>query len=200
MCGDFLSARNRLATSPVIVAETFGWALALPGKCWHNVERLTAALGGSLAYGWALGEAGPIAAPGPRIAPLYGRWVNHILWRDENGQLWEVTPRLDERDRTITWEPTHFILDEDAKFEITSEEICCPQPAVYMALRPEGEWTADCLCQAERASRETQDLWIERAMQSLRQAGLVPVSSRLKRVREKLREICIVVGKLGPAD
>jgi hypothetical protein len=192
MCGDYLSARVRLATLPVIVAETFGWAGANPGKCWHNVSQLTAAFGGTFAYGWALGDAGPLSSGRQKVVPLYRRWVNHILWRDENGQLWEVTPRVDELDHTITWEPTHFVLDDSAQFEIASEEICCPQPAVYVALRPGGEWTADCLCQAERAPRETQDEWVKRALYAIRLAGREPIHWRLKRVGDKLRDIWIV--------
>jgi hypothetical protein len=192
MCGDFLSARMRLATSKVIVAEPFGWSGAAPGKCWHNVSQLTQLVGGTFAYGWALGAPGPIVSPRREISPLYTRWVNHILWRDDSDCFWEVTPVLDELDRTITWEPTHFVADDEARFEIATDDICCPQPSVYVAVRPEGEWTADCLCQAERASRETQDLWIERAVCSIRNAGLQPTNWRVRRVGDLLRDIWIM--------
>jgi len=193
MCVDYLSMRQRLAASIAIAAEPFGWAGAAPGKCWHNVNQLTRSFGGKLVYGWALGKPGPCVMSGVQFPPLYTRWVNHALWRDENGQLWEATPAFDEQNRTIMWEPTHFVLDDNAQFEIATDEVCCPRPAVYVALQPQGEWTADCLCQAERAQRDMQDCWIERAVYSLRVSGLQPISWRAKRVGEKLRDISIMV-------
>jgi hypothetical protein len=193
MCGDYLSARVRLAASVAIVAEPFGSAGAVPGKCWHNVNQLIQSFGGTLVYGWGLGKPGPISMSCTQRPPLYARWVNHALWRDESGQLWEATPVSAELDHAITWEPTHFILDDDARFEIATDDICCPRAAVYVAVQPQGEWSADCLCQAERATRDSQDAWIERAVYSLRQAGLQPVSWRARRVGDKLRDISIVV-------
>ena len=123
--------------------------------------------------------------------PLYYRWVNHVVWRDRNGLLWEGTPIRDEIDRTTSWLPTTFVADENAEFVIASEEFCCPLPAVYVAARPEGEWTADCLCQLEQAGRSVQDLWLDRALFSLRQAGFEPTSRRVKRVGDILRNVWI---------
>jgi len=192
MSGDFLSGRLRLAASRIMVIEPLLWD-GMPGRtCWHHVKQLIADRGGSFAYGWALGTPGPIDRSPRFVVPLYNRWVNHVLWSDPAGQLWEVTPVRDELSAKMMWEPTHFILDNEAQFEVASEEVCCPQPAVYVAIRPEGELAADCLSEAERAPREMQDHWVNKALDAVRQAGYVPTTWRVKRVGDKLRDVLIV--------
>ena len=192
MCEDFLAARIRLATSAAIVVEPFDECGSAGRTCWHHVRRVVETLGGEFAYGWALASVGPAVQSGSQFLPLYSRWVNHVLWCDPNGSLWEVTPVRDEVTSAATWMPTTFVPDNEAHFEIASDENCCPRPSVYFALRPEGEWTADCLCQAERASREAQDYWVARALHAIRKAGLVPTNWRLKRAGDKLRDIWIM--------
>jgi hypothetical protein len=195
MCGDYRSARRYLAAKPVIVVEPFEGIGPSGRTCWHHVRHVIQSLGGTFAYGWALGTPGPLVPSNRLAAPLYARWVNHVLWLDPNGVLWEVTPVRDELDCKLRWEPTHFIRDDEAQFEIAADEICCPRPAVYVAVRPDGERTADCLCEAERASPETQGHWINAALDSIQQAGLVPVSWRVKRVGDKLRDVLVVASE-----
>jgi hypothetical protein len=104
-----------------------------------------------------------------------------------------VTPIRDEISGKRTWQSTHFILDDAAGFEVATDEVCCPQPAIYVAVRPEGALAADYLCQAERAARDKQDYWVMKAVEAIRQAGLTPTSWRVRRVGEKLRDVLIVV-------
>src|SRR5262245_23338125 len=191
MYGDFLALRTRLASADALEVPPFAWHGADAGKCWQNVRTLVASLGGKFSYGWALGSAGPTVRATPQRMPLYYRWVNHVVWCDSNGQLWEVTPIRDEIDGNISWRPTDFVVDDQATFEFVSDEVCCPQPAIYVAVKPEGEWTADCLCHVERAAREVQEDWLERALYSIRQAGLEPESWRVKRVGDILRDVWI---------
>jgi hypothetical protein len=194
MCDDFLSLRMKFVTSAVQVVQPFEWPGGVPSHCWNNVSKIVGQLGGSFAYGWALGYCGPSASSGRSIAPVYSRWVNHILWRDRNGQLWEVTPNRNLLDcEKFTWRSTYFLPDDKAQFEIASEETCCPNPAVYVALRPEGEWTADCLCQAERARRDAQDDWLNRALGSLQQAGFKPLDWKVERAGNMITNVWLLV-------
>jgi hypothetical protein len=192
MSADFIAARMKLAAAAVMVIEPLDVCDIPGGSCWHHVREVVGTLGGTFVYGWALGSPGPVNSSTTFVVPLYNRWVNHVLWRDSNGVLWEVTPFRNEIGRDTVWTPTHFIPDDDAQFEITSDEVCCPQPAVYVAVRPAGERAADCLCHAERAPREMQDHWVAQAMQSIEQAGFVAENWRLKRVGDMLRDILIV--------
>jgi len=199
MCPDFVSLRARLAASRVIVVEPILWDGVEGRTCWHHVKQIIAERGGSFVYGWALGTPGPLDQSRRFTVPLYARWVNHVLWADSDGKLWEVTPIRDELTGEQIWQPTHFILDPTAPFEIATEEMCCPRAAIYVAVRPEGHLVADCLCEAERASRDRQDYWIMKAVEAVRTAGIVPISWRVKRVGEKLRDVLIVANsESGP--
>ena len=129
---------------------------------------------------------------GPQRPPLYSRWVNHIVWRDTNGKLWEVTPHFELPSHREFWEPTVFIRDDESPFEVATDENCCPRPAIYAAVRVAGEWTADCLCQAERAPRETQDLWLDRALFSIRLAGFEASEWRVERVGDRISDAWLI--------
>jgi len=189
--------RSKLVAAVPRVVLPFEWQGAAGRTCWHHVRRVIEARGGDFAYGWALASFGPTILTDRQVPPLYSRWVNHVVWRDALDRLWEVTPVRDEFDCTRRWMPTTFIADAEARFEIATDETCCPQPAVYVAVRPEGECTADCLCEAERASPELQDLWLDRALDSIRETGLQPTNWRVKRVGQRLRDIWIVANAAG---
>jgi hypothetical protein len=192
MCPDIISLRARIAASKVMVVEPFLWDGLRGRACWHHVKQIVAERGGSFIYGWALGTPGPIDHSSRYTVPLYARWVNHVLWSDHDGQLREVTPIHDELSGQRAWQSTHFIVDDAAGFEIATDQVCCPQPAIYVAVRPEGELAADYLCQAERAARDKQDYWVMRAVEAVRCAGLTPTSWRVRRVGDKLRDVLIV--------
>jgi len=192
MWADFEAARRSISSAVVRVVEPLPRPEAPPGKCWQNVRQLVRLHGGTAVQGWALGDAGPVAPSNQLAAPLYSRWVNHILWCDLAGRLWEVTPYRNPLSGNVTWEPTHFVIDDNAGFETATEAICCPQPAVYVAVRPEGQAVADFLCRAERAPLDEQEQWVQQALESIKRFGFTPISWRLTRVGDKLRDILIV--------
>jgi hypothetical protein len=196
MCEDYVSLRAHLAASKVIVVEPLYWSGLSGRTCWHHVKHIIAERGGSFVYGWALGTPGPIVKSRRFTVPLYARWVNHVLWSDAAGQLWEVTPIRDELTGERLCTPAHFILDNTAFFEAATDEVCCPLPAIYAPIRPEGQAAADYLCQAERATKEKQDFWVMKAVEAVKQAGFVPESWRVKRVGDKLRDV-LIVANLG---
>jgi hypothetical protein len=194
MCDDFLSLRAKFASAGFGMVAAFEWPGAAPSNCWGNVKQIVAQFGGSFAYGWAFDFYGPWTQTGRQIAPLYSRWVNHVVWRDSNGVLWEVTPHRNLFDpKDWTWASTCFLPDDEAQFTIVSDEIGKPQPSLYIALQREGEWTADCLSLAERAPRAMQDGWLARALYSLKVAGLVPTDSQVERDRDTITKISLIV-------
>ena len=194
MCDDFLFLRTKFTSSAVAVVKCFQWPGGVPSNCMRNVTQIVARLGGSCAYGWGHCYCGPISASDRQVDPVYSRWVNHVLWRDGNGQLWEVSPSRNRLDaEQFSWKPTLFLSDDSAQFAIEPDGTVRPGPAVYIAQRPEGEWTADCLCHAERAPREMQDEWLQRAMISLKQAGLEPTTCEVERTSDLITNVWLWV-------
>jgi hypothetical protein len=191
MIGDFLSLRMRICASPRVSVSPHELQAAVHGKCWHNVGYAIAQFGGAYAYGWALNSVGPIALSGNQLPSLYSRWINHVVWRDQQNQLWEVTPHTDIMKAEQSWGTTIFVVDDNARFEVASQDACIPQPAVYIALRPEGEWTADCLSLAERAPRELQDGWLDRALHSIRRVGFSLANWRVERLNDRINDACL---------
>jgi hypothetical protein len=188
MGGEFLSLRNRICTAPRESVPHLVLEGAVIGKCWHNASRVVTERGGSLVYGWALSGIGPLAMSGSVLLSLYSRWINHIVWADGDGKLWEVTPHSNAVGQDAVHNPTIFVRDDEARFIDASNERCSPRAAVYVAMRPEGEWTADCLCLAERVNGGEQDLWLDRALHSIRQGGFVPATWRVERMHDKIAD------------
>ncbi len=102
---DFLTARTKLVAATAMVVPPFVWHGAKSGKCYHNVQRLTAQHGGSYSYDWTLSEVGPTVLSSPARPPLYSRWVNHVVWRDRQGQTWEATPSWNPLEGTTACNP-----------------------------------------------------------------------------------------------
>jgi hypothetical protein len=193
MSGEPFCPRAGLDVSAAIVAEPFDCVDATAGECFANVAKAREALGGSIAYGWALAEYGPSVVKRRSIKPLYCRWVNHILWRDQASRLWEVTPRRDRDDPTIVaWCRTYFVPDSEATFEGVEEGICWARPSWYVATRTEGLKTAECLCRAERVRRKLQEHWLDRALESLRLGGFVPKKWIIENTGERIKNIWLI--------
>src|SRR5689334_689762 len=92
---DFLSRRVRIASAEALTIHPIDSFNAAPGKCLENVKHLIAAFGGAAIYGWAFSGLEPISVSGTAMPPLYSRWCNHVIWQDNLGRLWEVTPSGD---------------------------------------------------------------------------------------------------------
>src|SRR3954464_13521359 len=103
----------------VVTAAPLPWDDARVGKCYNNVNEMVKRRGGEMAYGWALTDFGPHRCNGlGDPPPLYRRWLNHVVWRDTSGQLWEVTPNaVIDNHKECHFAPTIFLPDEDATFE-----------------------------------------------------------------------------------
>ena len=122
-------------------------------RCLDNVERTIGLRGGSAVYGWAFADGGPISVEGQSVKELYRRWVNHVIWADHLGNLWEVTPMFDliEPER-IAWGQIEFLPDPTAAFQLSSDGILASHPSRYVALCQEGEEVTHTL---NLATRET---------------------------------------------
>jgi hypothetical protein len=189
---NFFALRERICGLPHSSVEPFASPATVAGKCWHNANYIISRFGGSLAYGWALASTGPVPVSGCTLPPLYSRWINHVVWRDKNERLWEVTPHPDLFGSGAIARAAVFVADELARFDAASESACCTLPAVYIATRPEGEWTADCLNAAERCPLELQNFWLDRALYSVRQAGFKPTKWSIQRMEDKITDAWIL--------
>jgi len=170
------------------------WRGAMPGECYHNVQTIIQSLGGTPAFGWALAEYGPLLASGGQSVPLYGRWVNHVVWRDVIENLWEVTPNFDILDRTrIVWLATPFVPDLEAEFEIASDIECRAKPCRFVATCPEGRRVAHLLNQVACADNdESRAHWLRMALASLESVGLRPREGRIETVGAGVNNIWLI--------
>lgn len=80
----------------ITVLPTFG---AEPLMCSSNVEEKIKATGGEAVYGYKIEDKGPeIIVKSP-----------HCVWKDNDGQLWDVTPEFGEYAFLAYWnEETEF--------------------------------------------------------------------------------------------
>src|SRR5205085_3422999 len=85
-------AQGRVMSS--IVVPPFRWEGGRVGKCYNNIQEIVRRHGGGPVYGWALADFGPFRTNGSYPPPLYRRWLNHVVWRDRQRRMWEVSPSL----------------------------------------------------------------------------------------------------------
>jgi len=187
------SPRDR-AVSEVITVPPLPWSGAKPGKCYENVRRLIKDRGGDFVYGWALTEYGPFRRVGWYPPPLYRRWLNHVVWRDVEGKIWEVTPGLNLDDRRAAgFNPTDFMVDPEAVFEINSENDWRPRPCRYVPARPEGEPTAYFLERAQHTTNpEVRQQWLQHAILALEHQGFRPLEWKVELDGEKTGSIWLI--------
>jgi hypothetical protein len=145
-------------------------------------------MGGDCIFGWALSYQGPQVDSGPH-APLFARWVNHVLWKDLYATAWEVTPRFNPANRrSIGWQPTAFIPEIGATFEGRN-----PHQARYLPLRPEGIQVAELLNRAQMAeSDEFRFHWLRLAMAAMSAQGFTPKGCRVETIGNRTSNIFFV--------
>lgn len=160
---------------PTIVPAV-AWDGAKAGRCYSNVKEVVRRHGGTFAFGWALAEAGPARLQSQSPPPLYRRWVNHVVWRDLLGRLWEVSPNVTvENPSEICFADTEFLEDEAAAFQPKSDGTWFLTAVRYVALRPEGAEVVANLTHAQAASAYGDRVhWLERAMAALAACGFCP--------------------------
>ena len=158
-----------LTMADIVVVPARPWNGAKVGKCLKNVQEMIRQYGGRLCYGWALTDFGPHRASGSREPPpLYRRWLNHVVWCDAEGQLWEVSPNAVIDNHTEThFRDTEFEPDPEATFEIISDEQWFTRPSRYIAERPEGAIVAELLDRAQHSPKAQLNYWLSRAASKL---------------------------------
>jgi hypothetical protein len=184
-----------LGATNVFVADPFQSDEARVGKCYNNVQAAIARHGGEATYGWALTDFGPHRGRGGKLPPpLYRRWLNHVLWRDPRGKVWEVTPNAVVDNHSVReFKPTEFILDATATFEIITNEEWYTRPARYLPVRPEGVSTADCLTKAQLAQDERErNHWLGEALRSIAALGFRPLEWKVEMVGRRMGSIWLI--------
>ena len=173
--------------------DPFPWDGGRPQGCYDNVAYLVKLLGGELVYGWALADAGPQSAAQQTLSPLFARWINHAVWRDGGGKLWEVTPRFEIGNLArVGWVPTRFVPDAEAVFHC-DEFHRWSQPARYTALRPEGERLAQLLRRAEvEADDHCRLRLLQAALAELASAGFAPKECRIEMCGTRTNNIWLI--------
>lgn len=169
------------------------WSAARIGKCLLNVQEMIRQLGGEAACGWAI-DYGPLRLQGWYPPPLYSRWLNHVVWRDPQGALWEVTPHLNLSDmQSALFQSTQFFVDPAATFDIQSEEDWNARPCRYVALRSEGEEVVRRLNRAQAAiTSDVRTHWITEALAALTPAGFTPREWKVETVGHRTGTIWLV--------
>jgi hypothetical protein len=182
------SGLRTLDQASAVTVPAFPDANGVPRKCHQNVAAIVSSLKGEFAFGWALSHIGPLLLSGGPKPPLYSRWVNHVMWRDPAGHLWEVTPQYEaENQARTTWCSTTFIPDRDAVFEGIS-----PRAAQYVAVRPEGEMVAQLLNLAQKADGDQGRLHLLRmALAAIEPHGFRPKRCRVESIGSRTSSIML---------
>ena len=184
-----------LGATSVFVAEPLQSDEARVGKCYNNVQAAIARHGGEAVYGWALTDFGPHRARnGKEPAPLYRRWLNHVLWRDPHGKVWEVTPNaVVDNHRVREFKSTEFILEAAATFEIITDQEWYTRPAHYLPVRPEGVVTANCLTKAQLAQDDNErNHWLGEALRSIAALGFRPLEWKVEMIGRRMGSIWLI--------
>lgn len=170
------------------------WDGATVGKCFRNVQAMIDSHGGEAVYGWALTDYGPHRAFGGSEPPLYRRWLNHVVWRDRQGKLWEVTPNTvigSHGERQFV--ATEFVVDPEATFEIISKDEWNGRPTRYIPLRPEGVLVTNMLTQAQDAKDDhARNYWLREALVALQTAGFRPREWKVETIGERTGSIWLI--------
>jgi hypothetical protein len=150
--------------------------------------------GGEAVYGWALTDFGPHQIGGPTKPPLYRRWINHVVWRDGEGLLWEVSPNvvLDASGEKL-FLPTEFVPEPEATFEVVSDEEWITRSTRYLPTRVEGVPVAELLAQAQHATTEHLRLyWLRKALEALLPAGFQPREWKVETIGNRTGSIWLI--------
>ena len=165
------------------------------GKCYTNVLSAIRRDGGQAVYGWALTDFGPHRLSGGKTpAPLYRRWLNHVVWRDPQGKIWEVSPNAVIDDHSEPeFLPTEFIPDATGTFTILSEKDWVTKHSRYPPVRPEGVTVTEYLTKAQLAvdSRE-RNRWLGEALNALWASGFRPREWKVEMIGERTGSIWLI--------
>src|SRR5262245_13568729 len=177
----------------VVIALPAPWDGAKVGKCYWNVRQMIQRQGGEAVYGWAFTDFGPHQIHGAKQPPLYRRWLNHVVWRNAAGQLWEVTPNavIDNHHET-RFVATEFFPDSAATFELISESEWYTRPTRYVPLRPAGVPVTSFLTLAQHATGSERIRLLGEALHALESAGFRPREWKLETIGERTGSIWLI--------
>jgi hypothetical protein len=149
--------------------------------------------GGEICYGWALADFGPHRlSQAHEPPPLYRRSVNHVVWRNPQGELFEVTPGKFIIDQT----KAQFIATDFLPYPRTTTDVVSQywfgQRSRYVALRQEGERVAELLNYAQTTSREDLPHCLKRALDALRDAGFQPHDWKVEAFGDRIGSIWLI--------
>jgi hypothetical protein len=182
-----------LAMNKVLVALPRPWNGARVGKCYNNVLEMIRREGGEACYGWALTDFGPHSTSGTRVPPLYRRWLNHVVWRDLDGQLWEVTPNaVIGNAAKMHFAATEFVPDPEATFDITTDEEWATLHSRYVAVRPAGVPVADLLRRAQHSTGDERTRLLQQALQAIQRAGFRAREWKIETIGERTGSIWLI--------
>jgi hypothetical protein len=193
--------RQRLGGSPLpsfsecpVIAAARPWNGAKVGKCYNNVQEMVRRHGGGFCYGWALTDYGPHSLSGLAPPPLYRRWLNHVVWRDVAGALWEVSPNATITDLSETrFKSTEFVVDHEATFDVTSDEVWFTRHCCYVPLRPEAVTVVELLTKAQHATSDDRNRWLEQALDALKAVDFRPREWKVESIGERTGSIWLIV-------
>jgi len=172
----------------------YPWQEATVGKCYDNVQAMIKRGGGQCCYGWALADFGPHRCSGQSTPPpLYRRWLNHVVWREPEGNLWEVSPNavIDNHD-AIQFLATEFLPDHDATFELISESEWYTRPTRYVSLRPEGTLVSELLNRAQHTTGNVRNHLLGEALAALKIAGFRPREWKVETIGQRTGSIWLI--------
>jgi hypothetical protein len=180
--------------SQVVHVPPAPWAGGRVGKCYSNVQSIIRQAGGEAVYGWALTDFGPHRITGGNQAPLYRRWLNHVVWRDAQGQLWEVSPNAVVGDFSQQhFAATEFLIEQEATFDVRSEEEWLTRPTRYLPLRPEGVRVTEMLTRAQHATDSpSRNYWLNEALASLQLVGFRPREWKVETIGNRTGSIWLI--------
>jgi hypothetical protein len=180
--------------SGMILVPPAPWEGARVGKCYNNVQAMIGRRGGEALYGWALTDFGPHRATGGNDPPLYRRWLNHVVWRDPNGQPWEVSPNaVIDNHSEQQFLPTEFLPDPEATFEMISEDVWFTRPSRYIPLRAEGVVVTELLTKAQHArGNDARNYWLREALAALQLAGFRPREWKVETIGDRTGSIWLI--------
>ena len=194
MSGYWPAAPLTLPQDKVVLAAARPWPEARVGKCYLNVKETIRLHGGDFVYGWALTDFGPHRITPNHDQPLYRRWLNHVVWRDPQEKLWEVTPNaVVDNHAYRQFADTEFLPDPEATFEIISDEQWFPRPCRYVPTRSEGVLVADLLTKAQHSIGDsTRNEWLGRALSALQLSGFRPREWKVETIGERTGSIWLI--------
>jgi hypothetical protein len=179
--------------SSVVTVPPKPWPAARLGKCLTNVQEMIRQHGGEQVCGWAI-DYGPLRLHGWYPPPLYSRWLNHVVWRDPQGNLWEVSPHLALNDtQELLFQATQFLIDPTATLDVSSEDDWGSRPCRYIALRPEGVEVVKRLERAQAAiTSDVRTHWIKEALAALTPAGFTPREWKVETIGQRTGTIWLL--------